>query len=109
MRYIIFSFLALFMVACAYTTGTEVSEQKFNSIVVNKSKQSDVEQIVGYPARKTNLGNRELWYYDFTKISNNPFGGNVDESTVFEFNSKGVVVKKYKIKGSGNSNPLLGK
>lgn len=108
LKYLLFAFIALFISACAYTTGTEVSQEKLDSIVINKSKQSDVEKIIGYPARKQTLGNKEVWYYDFTRISANPFGGNVDESTVIEFNSKGIVVKKYKAKGTG-SNPLLGK
>lgn len=109
MKFLLLLITALFITACAYTTGTEVSEQTFNSLTINKSKQSDVERIAGYPTRKTTLGNKEVWYYDFTKISHNPFGGNVDESAVFEFNSKSVLIKKYKTKGSGNFNPLLGK
>ncbi|MCD8212545.1 MAG: hypothetical protein LUC34_00530 [Campylobacter sp.] len=53
------------------------------------------------------LGSNEIWYYDFTMIKH--IGSNVDESTVFEFNKKDIVVKKYKTSGSGNANPLTGK
>lgn len=97
MKYILLIFITLFISACAYTMGTNVSEQKLKSIVINKSKQKDVERIIGYPARKQILGQKEVWYYDFTKISANPFGGNINESTVIEFNSRGVVINKYKI------------
>lgn len=89
----------------AYTTGVEVTQAKFNQIIVNKSKKYDVESIVGYPMRKQMLGGNEIWYYDFTKIRH--IGANIDESTVFEFNKKGVVVKKYKTAGGNGGNPLL--
>lgn len=106
MKTIVFSvFIAIFINACAYTQGTEVTQKQIDTIKVGKSKESDVEKIIGYPARKSSVGNKEIWYYDFTKISHNPFGGNVSESTIIEFKN-GVVVKKYKSKGS-NSNPLL--
>ena len=101
--------LAALISACAYTQGTEVQASNFEQLKENKSTKADVEKMVGYPQRKQTLGANEIWYYDFTKISHNPFGGNVDESTVFEFNKKGVLIKKYKTKGSGNVNPLLRK
>lgn len=101
--------LSLAITACAYTTGTEVSNAQLEELKIGKSTQSDVERLIGYPPRKQSLNGGEIWYYDFTKISANPFGGNVDEATVFEFDKKGVLKKKYKSKGSGNANPLLGK
>ncbi len=102
-------FISFFIVACAYTQGSEVTSAQLDKLIVGQSTRADVEQVVGNPQRKQELNGGEVWYYDFTKISVNPFGGNVDESTVFEFNKKGVLAKKYKSKGFGNSNPLLGK
>ena len=102
-------FVGFFIAACAYTQGKEVTAAQLEGFVVGKSTKADVEQVVGNPQRKQDLNGGEIWYYDFTKISANPFGGNVDESTVFEFSKKGVLTKKYKSKGSGNANPLLGK
>lgn len=90
----------------AYTTGIFVSDEKMEQLVVNKSKKSDVETIVGHPPRKTMVGKNEIWYYDYQKIRH--IGSNVNEATVFEFNPKGVLIKKYKTAGSA-ANPLTGK
>lgn len=97
--------LGLILSAC-YQKGLEVNQNKLDAIIIGKSTQEDVEKIIGYPARKTNIGNKEIWYYNFTRITSLP-GFDKDESTVFEFNKKGIVVKKYKTQGSGNNNPLL--
>ncbi|NDJ27654.1 hypothetical protein CQA38_03175 [Campylobacter sp. MIT 12-5580] len=99
---------SLFITACAYTQGTEISQAQLEKLQINKSTQTDVETIVGYPQRKQNLNGGEIWYYDFSKISANPFGGNVDESTIFEFDKQGRLKKKYKSSNFGNKNPLLG-
>lgn len=88
----------------AYTEGAEVTTTKMDQIVEGKSKMADVEKIVGYPLNKKETKNGEIWYYPFTKIRH--LGSNVSETTIFEFNKKGTVVKKYKAAGSG-SNPLL--
>lgn len=98
--------IALLLSACAYKTGVEVTQETLNKVQVHKTTKSQVESIVGYPTRKQTLGKNEIWYYDFTSISHNPFGGNIDEATVIEFNTKGVVTKKYKTKSAGE-NPLL--
>lgn len=86
--------MALFLSACAYKTGIEVTQETLNKVQVHKTTKSQVESIIGYPTRKQVLGKNEIWYYDFTSISHNPFGENVDEATVIEFNTKGVVTKK---------------
>ncbi|PSM53310.1 hypothetical protein CRN67_00245 [Campylobacter blaseri] len=91
----------------AYTKGTEVTQAQMDLLTINKSKKSDVERIIGYPQRKSSVGKTEIWYYDFTKIRH--IGSNIDESSVFEFNKKGILTKKYKTNGSNNSNPLTGK
>lgn len=103
---------AWFLAGCAgtdigaYTSGVEVNAQKFDQLVENKSTKKDVENIVGHPPRKEKFGKGEIWYYEFTKIRH--IGANVNEMTVFEFNAKGVLTKKYKTGGSGK-NPLTGK
>lgn len=93
---------------CSYLSmekGTNISQATMEQIVVNKSTQSDVERIIGYPQNKQKLGDGEIWYYEFSKVG---YLGNKDEKTVFEFDKKGVVVKKYKI-GGNSKNPLTGK
>ena len=93
---------------CSYLSmekGTNISQATMEQIVVNKSTQSDVERIIGYPQNKQKLGDGEIWYYEFSKVG---YLGNKDEKTVFEFDKKGVVVKKYKT-GGNSKNPLTGK
>lgn len=100
---LLFAALTAFIISgCAYTTGTEVKPQALDQIKVNKSTKSDVEKIVGYPPRKQAFGSGEIWYYDYQAIGYIPFTGNTNETTVFEFNSKGVVTKKYKANKAGN-------
>lgn len=93
---------ALIVSGCAYTTGTKVKPQAMEQIKLNKSTKSDVERVIGYPPRKQNFGKGEIWYYDYQAISYIPFAGNKNETAVFEFNSKGVVTKKYKANKAGN-------
>lgn len=110
---VLFSIFAMFLFAgCAaiqdfgaYKDGVEVSTSQMKQIKVGKSKMSDVERIVGYPSTKQETKKGEIWRYPFTKIRH--FGSNVNETTVFEFNKKGVVTKKYKAAGGGR-NPLIG-
>ncbi len=110
---VLFSIFAMFLFAgcaaiqdfCAYKDGVEVSTSQMKQIKVGKSKMSDVERIVGYPSTKQETKRGEIWRYPFTKIRH--FGSNVNEITVFEFNKKGVVTKKYKAAGGGR-NPLIG-
>jgi len=93
---------------CSYLSmekGTNISQATMEQIVVNKSTQSDVERIIGYPQNKQKLGDGEIWYYEFSKVG---YLGNKDEKTVFEFDKKGVVGKKYKT-GGNSKNPLTGK
>ena len=84
---------------CSYLSmekGTNISQATMEQIVVN---------IIGYPQNKQKLGGGEIWYYEFSKVG---YLGNKDEKTVFEFDKKGVVVKKYKT-GGNSKNPLTGK
>ncbi|SQI41640.1 Uncharacterised protein [Leminorella richardii] len=91
----------------AYTTGTEVSQNVMNSFVDGKTKQKDVIAAIGHPNEKSQLGKVEVWKYNYTKIRH--VGSNVNESTVFEWNSKGVLKSHYKTNGGGGAtgNALL--
>lgn len=89
----------------AYTEGTQITEAKMMEIKEGVSKKSDVEKLIGYPPSKQEMKNGEIWRYPYTKIRH--IGSNISETTVFEFNEKGVVVKKYKTQGAASSNPLL--
>ncbi|MBK1991881.1 hypothetical protein JG676_04610 [Campylobacter sp. 2018MI35] len=40
----------------------EVNQNKLDTIIIGKSTQEDVEKIIGYPIRKTNIDNKEIWY-----------------------------------------------
>jgi len=92
----------------AMKTGTQISQEQMDEIN-SKSKQADVVAIVGQPNRKTQVGAKEIWYYDFSQIGQAIIGKNINETTVFEFDSKGMVTAHYKTGGtpSNNSNPLL--
>jgi len=88
----------------SHRSGTEITQEQLDSLKVGKSKKADVIEVVGQPGRKEQLGDHQVWYYDFSVIRS--FGKNVNESTVFEFNKAGVLVDKYKT-GSGKAgNPL---
>ncbi len=89
----------------AYTTGTDVKPEQMALIVDKTSKKADVIGKIGQPNRKAQVGTTEIWYYDFTKITH--FSGNVNESTVFEFNKNGVVQAHYKTNKTGGSNNAL--
>lgn len=88
----------------SYTEGTEISSQTMDKLVVGKTNKKDIEKLIGYPLDKQKIGKTEIWRYPFQKIRS--FGSNINETTVFEFNRKGILTKKYKAKG-GSSNPLL--
>lgn len=88
----------------AYKSGTEITQEQFDTLKVGKSKKADVIATVGHPGRKEELGGNQVWYYDFSKVRH--FGANVNESTVFEFNKAGVLVDKYKTGNAQPGNPL---
>lgn len=105
------SVAALFATGCAstdlgaYKTGTEVTQAQLSGFQVGKSTQADVVQAIGQPARKQALGDKEVWYYDFTKIRH--IGANVSESTVFEFDKSGKLLQSYKTGNSGKTGNAL--
>jgi outer membrane protein assembly factor BamE (lipoprotein component of BamABCDE complex) len=91
----------------AMKTGIQVSQAQMDQVFDARTKQSDVVALVGQPNRKTQVGANTIWYYEFTQIGQAIIGKNINETTVFEFNNKGVVVAHYKTAGAANGNPLL--
>ncbi len=113
-------FTALTLTGCAavqklddklsYRTGSYVTVEQFNSLQKGKTTQDQAIQIIGFPHDKLNVSGKELWRYPYAKINAIPFAGeNQSETTVLEFNSKGVLINAYKTAGSQGSsdNPLL--
>lgn len=88
----------------AYKTGTEVTQDQLAALKPG-AKQSDVVASIGHPSRKEMLGEKEVWYYDFTKIRQ--LGGNVNESTVFEFSKAGTLLQSYKTGNAGKTGNAL--
>ncbi|QNP42021.1 outer membrane protein assembly factor BamE [Lysobacter terrestris] len=78
--------------------GTQVSQEQFDSFAVGKTRKADVTEALGHPQRREQLGDNQVWYYDFSKLS---YGRAIEEATVFEFNKSGVLVEKYRT-GNGN-------
>lgn len=61
--------------------------------MVGKAKKADVTSAIGHPHRREQLGDNQVWYYDFSKLS---YGGATEEATVFEFDKAGVLVDMYR-------------
>jgi outer membrane protein assembly factor BamE len=90
-----------------YETGVYVSDATMSALVDHKSTQADVIGAVGRTGDRQLLGNREVWSYGYTKIAS--FGGNVSETTVFEFDRRGVLLAHYKTHGNAGSGNALTK
>ncbi|VXA98305.1 conserved exported hypothetical protein [Pseudomonas sp. 8AS] len=93
-----------------YTTGTYVPEEKLSTFTPGKTTQDQVVVAIGHPSQRNEVLGKEVWTYTYTKIAGVPFvGTNKFENTVFEWNSKGALLKTYKSSGTpGQSgNPLL--
>lgn len=90
----------------AYKSGTKITEEVMQQVKEKTSKQEDVIRLVGYPTRKEQISGKESWYYDYSRISHVASAEN--ETTVFEFNSKGILTAHYRTnKPANSSNPLL--
>lgn len=88
-------------------TGTEITQKQLDAIEVGKATQDQVREAFGAPTRREQLGDTQVWYYDFAHIKH--FGKNVQESTVFEFGKDGKL--KVKSKGAApakTGNPFMG-
>ena len=94
----------------AMKTGIQVSDDQMAQVIDKKTTAEEVVRLIGHPGRQAQVGEKEMWYYDYTQIGHVIVGGrNVSETTVFEINKRGVVISHYKTSGSGgtSSNPLL--
>lgn len=90
-----------------FTTGVPVSAQQMAAFVDRQSAQQDVLAALGQPPRKEMLGTKEVWRYDYTEF-NKMRGVDINETAVFEFDRKGVLLAHYKTHGSAIT-PLSGK
>jgi len=90
-----------------YETGTYIDQAKMDSLHDHQTTEAQVITSIGHPDNRQFAPNGEIWSFGYTKISS--FGGDLSESTVFEFDKKGVLRDHYKTKGNGtsSSNPLL--
>jgi outer membrane protein assembly factor BamE len=82
--------------ALDYKSGTPVSSQQLAQFQKGKTTQQQVIGAIGQPANKSEVSGKEIWTYPYTKIAALPFAPNVNESTVFEWSSKGVLLDVYK-------------
>ena len=90
----------------AYTTGVEITQQQMDTLEVGKTSQDQVREKFVAPGRREQLGETQVWYYDYVKIKT--FGKNIQEATVLEFNKQGVLTAKSKSNAVGKTgNPLL--
>lgn len=93
-----------------YTTGVNVSPAQMATFVDKKTTKSDVIGVLGQPGNKSEVAGTEIWSYGYTFIPGVPFTSkkNVSETTVFEFDKRGVLSKHYKTAANTqNTNPLL--
>lgn len=93
----------------AYTSGVEVTPQMVSSLKIGKTKQDDIVAKIGYPATRTEFKGREVWSYPYTKVNAIPGIKDVSKTVVFEFNSKGVLLKHFQTNSVAISsgNPLV--
>ena len=90
-----------------HVTGTEITQKQLDAIEVGKATQDQIRDAFGAPTRREQLGDTQVWYYDYAKIKH--FGKNEQTSTVFEFGKDGVL--KVKSKGAApakTGNPFMG-
>lgn len=88
-----------------HTTGTEISQEQMDALTAGKTTKQEVMDAFGAPARREQLGDTQVWYYDYSKIAS--FGKNVNESTVLEFDAKGILLSKSKSGSTGKTGNAL--
>lgn len=91
------------------TSGTEVTQERLTSFKKGKTSRKDVIAALGHPPKKEEVLGNEVWTYPFTRVSAMPFAPNVSESSVFEFDKNGLLIKAYKSGGvpGTSGNPML--
>jgi outer membrane protein assembly factor BamE (lipoprotein component of BamABCDE complex) len=112
-RYFICVLLVASLTACGsvgnvlgdYEEGQRITDQQMRSFIDKKTTQDDVVAAVGQPNRKADADGKVIWYYDYQRIKS--FGKNVNETTVFEFDKKKVLVLHYKTGGTASSSNAL--
>lgn len=93
-----------------YTTGVNVSSAQMASFTDKKTTKDEIVGALGQPGSKSEVAGNEIWSYGYSFIPGVPFTSkkNVSETTVFEFDKKGVLAKHYKTAANTqNSNALL--
>lgn len=88
-----------------YKTGTQITQEQLSTVKAGAT-QAEIVSKFGQPSKKTPLNGKEAWYYDYQKIGA-LFGGNVNESTVFEFDNSGKLLQSYKTGGNKNTGNAL--
>jgi outer membrane protein assembly factor BamE (lipoprotein component of BamABCDE complex) len=88
-----------------YENGVEITQSQLDTLVKGKSKGDEVVAMVGHPMRTESKKGFDLWYYDYSMISQ--FKADVSESTVIKVSSKGTVLDFYKTGRSGKSGNAL--
>ena len=93
------------LAACAstYRTGTQISGGQFAQFIDKKTTETELIARLGEPDRKTRAGAKEIWYYDFVQIAPEYMGGNINETSAFEFNGDGVLLTHYKTAGTAKA------
>lgn len=81
-------------------SGTEVTQEKLKGFQKGKTTRQDVIAVLGHPPQKTEVLGNEVWTYPFTRLTANPYSPNISESTVFEFDKKGLLLNAYKTGGT---------
>ena len=90
-------------------TGVRITDEQMQRVVDNKTSCDDLIRMIGHPQRQNQIGEKTLWYYDFTQIGQSLGGKNISETAVFEISKKNIITSHYKTAGSGgsSSNALL--
>ncbi|MFT6906782.1 MAG: outer membrane protein assembly factor BamE (lipoprotein component of BamABCDE complex) [Oleiphilaceae bacterium] len=91
--------------ALDYKNGVYISEEQLAKIKPGKTTEAEVIAVIGQPTNKTQLKDKEVWSYPYSKIGT--FSGNTNETTTIEVNN-GIVVSAYKSNSHQKStgNPL---
>lgn len=92
-----------------YSTGVNISAAQMSSFIDKKTTKNDVIKAVGQPGTKSEVAGNEIWSYGYTFIPGVPFTSkkNLSETTVFEFDKRGVLVKHYKTGANTQSGNAL--
>jgi outer membrane protein assembly factor BamE len=89
-----------------HKTGVEITAKQMDALEVGKTTKDQIQDTFGAPTRREQLGDDQVWYYDYAKIGHFK---NTQESTVFEFGKDGVLKRKSKGAAPANTgNPFTG-